>query len=648
MRLKNFKYLFVAVLLVLSRGISSVAFASVEIGDTVETYKIPKTVNGTRFKVSVNGTMIPTYDMKKPMNGCTLTRFAFTGLARVSVQINQGWASSAILSPKKYGIPFVRRGNTLTFTLDRPMKLVLRDPTNRAQLLLVADAPEVLPIFPGQPGVVNAATYKPDRTGVTEATGALQAAIDDTPVNGKLYIGPGTYTIGQLRLKSNFTFYLHRDALLTARLNDNPAWGAGMLQMEDVVNVTIRGRGVINGRGMYWRYNGGWYELIDAKRCSNIKLQDVSLIEPCVAFISLVNCTNTHVDNLNFIAPVDYENSDGFSLTGTGFLIENCLIWNTDATIGPTASEGVGSSNLNVRNCVLRGPLINYPSNGTEHPMTMMRDYTYENLDWPTANMAVSMWAIGGANFENHWYKNLRVESWFNWTSKLGSDFYEAYPMDSIVMVADWDPNSAANRLGYMRNINFSGFHLDSLPTKRSNVQGWDQTRNITATFNDFKVGGVLCTTPQAAGLDVKNTDKPSTIGTFANLTFTAKITPKVSIQSSSAYARRGSSPVSLKFHRSGSTAVALTVNLRCYGNAISGTDYRPLPKKVTFPAGAADVRIPVTAIGTGSPRALVVGLDNVRVADTWTLGNRYSAMITLCMGFITQSKARFDPRANF
>lgn len=608
----------------------TLSLGAAEAADTMQSYKIPGTANGSRFNVSVNGIPVQTYDMVKPINGCTLARFAFTGLARVTVQINGGWAASAILSPQKYGIPFTREGNTIFFTIDCPRKLVIRDPTNQAQLLLVADGPEASPLSLGQAGVVNAATFNPDATGIAEATNALQAAINATPANGSLYIGPGIYKIGQLNLKSNFTLYLHHEALLQARLDTNPSWGQGMINLENCDNVTVRGRGAIHGNGMHWRYHGGWYGLIACKNVNNITFRDLLLLEPCVEFMSINACNISHVDNLNMIAPVDYENSDGFSLTGSGFLIEKCLIWNTDASIGPTAYEGVGSADINVRNCVFNNPIINYPSNGTSYPMTMMKDYTYENIDWPTTNMVTSLWSIGGANLDNLWYKNLRVESWYNWTSNLGPDFYESYPMDCNIMVADWDPNSTKARLGYIHNVNFSGFYFDSLPTKRSSVQGWDATRNITATFNDFRVGGVLCSNPEAGGLNVKNTYKPNTSGTFAALNFTGRATPEVSIQTSSPYARRGGSAVSLMVRRSGSTAASLTVNLLRQGNAVQGTDYETIPNSVTFPIGVAEVSISVTGSGSGPPCALIVALDNVRLSDTWTLGARYHAMVTI------------------
>lgn len=598
--------------------------------DTLQIYKILGTANGSRFNVSVNGTPVPTYDMVEPVNGCTLAHFAFTGIAQVTVQINGGWAASAILSPQKYGIPFVRNGNTVSFTIDCPRKLVLRDPTNQAELLLVADGPEVSPVSPGQTGVVNAATFNPDPTGNIEATGAIQAAINATPTNGSLYIGPGIYKIGQLNLKSNFTLYLHHEALLRARLNLNPSWGRGILYMENCADVTVRGRGAIDGEGMYWRYNGGWYSMINCKGGSNVRLHDFTLLEPCVAFMALIECSTTQVDNLIMVAPVDYENSDGFVLTGSEFLIEKCLIWNTDASIGPTAGDGVGCTNVNVRNCVLSGPIINYPSNAANFPMTMMTDYTYENIDWPTTSMVTTLWAIRGANFDNLWYKNLRVESWYSWTSNKSGAFYETHPIDCNIILANWEPDSSEERLGYMRNLHFSGFYFDSLPTRRSSFQGWDASRDITATFNDYRVGGTLCTTPETGGFDVKNTYKPNTTGTFAALSFTGKVTPEVSIQSSSAYARRGGYAVSMIVRRSGSTAASLTVNLLCQGNAVQGTDYQAIPTSVTFPIGVAEVSIPVTGIGSGPPCALIVALDNVRLSDTWTLGARYHAMVTI------------------
>ena len=601
-----------------------------EVGDTVIPYPFADTADGTRFVVTVNGVRLPTIDMSLPGSGCSLARFAFTGQARVQVRVADGWAASAILSPKKYDIPATISGDTVSFTLDRPRKLVLRGPGDRPLLLLVAEAPEADAPAPGQAGVVDVATHGADATGASEATAALQQAIDACPSGGTLYIGPGIYSIGQLDMKSDLTVYLAPGSVLRGRRSLNPSYGSGMLTGTNVANVRIRGHGAIDGQGMYWRYHGGWFALISFTDASNIRIEDVFCRNPCVNFTDASNSTGVTLRNVVLVADTDYENTDGIDCDGRDILIEDCLIWNTDASIAPTGSSGVACQDLTARNCVLRGPIINYPSLELGDPLLTMSDFTYENLDWPTCNEMVTMWPIAGASLSNHWYKNLRVESWFDWTSTLSDEPYAAKPMSCRIMVGNWEPKSRDDKLGFIHDQFFRGLRFDVLPGEAGTIGGWDATRDVTIDFQDFLVGGSLCTSPAAGGLELIDTYKVGTTGTFATLSFGSTVTPEVGIDAASPYARRGGAPITVTVQRGGSTALPLTVSLLVGGNALAGVDYEALPASVSFAAGSAQASVTVRALGSGPSRALVVGLSNEKHAATWTLGGRFHAMVTI------------------
>ena len=97
---------------------------------------------------------------------------------------------------------------------------------------------------------------KPDN-----ARPALQQAIDacGRAGGGTVYVPPGEYTSGQLRLRSGVRLYLEAGATLFASLEGrdfDPAPKSSLLYGEDLHDIAIEGRGAIDGQASYeWRKN---------------------------------------------------------------------------------------------------------------------------------------------------------------------------------------------------------------------------------------------------------------------------------------------------------------------------------------------------------------------------------------------------------
>lgn len=90
---------------------------------------------------------------------------------------------------------------------------------------------------------------------------ALQQAIDacGRAGGGTVYIPPGEYTSGQLRLRSGVRLYLEAGATLFASLDGRefaPPPKSALLYGEDLHDIAIEGRGTIDGQASYeWRLN---------------------------------------------------------------------------------------------------------------------------------------------------------------------------------------------------------------------------------------------------------------------------------------------------------------------------------------------------------------------------------------------------------
>ncbi len=90
---------------------------------------------------------------------------------------------------------------------------------------------------------------------------ALQKAIDarGRAGGGTVYVPPGEYTSGQLRLRSGVRLYLEGGATLFASLDGrefDPAPKSALLYGADLHDIAIEGRGTVDGQASYdWRPN---------------------------------------------------------------------------------------------------------------------------------------------------------------------------------------------------------------------------------------------------------------------------------------------------------------------------------------------------------------------------------------------------------
>jgi len=94
-----------------------------------------------------------------------------------------------------------------------------------------------------------------------DARPALQRAIDECgrAGGGTVYVPPGEYTSGQLRLRSGVRLYVEAGATLFASLDGrqfDSGMKAALIYGEDLHDIAIEGRGAVDGQGSYiWQLN---------------------------------------------------------------------------------------------------------------------------------------------------------------------------------------------------------------------------------------------------------------------------------------------------------------------------------------------------------------------------------------------------------
>ncbi len=195
-------------------------------------------------------------------------QFSFSGTVSIEVTTDKPITSYSI-SPLAKNIKGTVDGNKLTFTLSTSTYVIVEINGQRRKLVIAADPFETdIPASSG-PGIYNvtAAPYNADSTGATLASGAIQQAIDDAHQagGGTVFIPAGVYTSSNLTLKSNVTVYLAGGAVIVGtgrgedyrndfRKDSRNADGTYFIRTAiDSSNITIRGRGTIDGKGIEMR-----------------------------------------------------------------------------------------------------------------------------------------------------------------------------------------------------------------------------------------------------------------------------------------------------------------------------------------------------------------------------------------------------------
>jgi hypothetical protein len=134
--------------------------------------------------------------------------------------------------------------------------------TVRVDNVIVFTNPTTTP--PGTAVDVRRAPYGAAGDGRTDDTAAVQRAIDAVPAGGSVVLSNGTFLTGMIRLKSNMTLWISRDAVLLGTQLDSgypvfdsasmgtPAFGGSrscLILSVGASNVSIAGGGTIDGNG---------------------------------------------------------------------------------------------------------------------------------------------------------------------------------------------------------------------------------------------------------------------------------------------------------------------------------------------------------------------------------------------------------------
>ena len=257
------------------------------------------------YRVTVNGRDVPVYfkaDRDEPAHARDRERFGkgggdysfayfdFSGTAVVRVD-SPRLAGAVAVRPESPAITSRRAGaSALELRLSRPAKLSIEGDRPKDGLILIARPIETDPVAVGSPDVIH--------------------------------FGPGIHRPGVIELRSNQTLHIAGGAIVKAAV------------VARGVNITLRGRGILDGSGFDWPRNpAGERGLVTLAECDGVHVRDLIIRDsPCWTIVPL-HSRRVLIEGVT-ICNSSNHNDDGIDPCNSQLIqVRDCLIRTDDDCI---------------------------------------------------------------------------------------------------------------------------------------------------------------------------------------------------------------------------------------------------------------------------------------------------------------------------
>lgn len=332
---------------------------------------------------------------------------------------NKSSISTVDFYPTNKGITPIINGNKISFNLNSHQRMLLRlDSTVSGSFMLFAN-----PILP-----------RPN--------------LSDTNL---LYYGPGEYFIGgngkgTISLNSNQTLFLDGGAVVH-----------GYVAVPEKNNVTITGRGILDGSYIPWKNNKG-QTFISITGSSNINISGITIQNSPHWTVVPTRSNNINIDNVKI---VNYRNnSDGIDPVNSQFVtIKNSFLATGDDCISPKGSvwnftypgsylqnSFQKTTDISVTNCLLWTNKAGYALSrvGDESVTDSICRLTYEDNEVIATDAPFGINIMDRAAVNNVTVENFRI-----------SENYSSYVLDFVISRNEYSTDTIRGTINnvYCRNI---------------------------------------------------------------------------------------------------------------------------------------------------------------------------------------------------
>ena len=310
--------------------------------------------------------------------------------------------------------------------------------------------------------------------GKQKDTKAIQEALNEAgKVGGKVIVSKGQYLIGTIFIPSYTTLELSAEAVLLGSpdLADyaTMTWGHNedrtpyhLVVAKDAKNVTIQGRGTIDGQGKNWYEHTDveprWMvkkidrpsPMVEFENCENVKIRDITLTNAAGWTLHTFNSKQIHIDGIRLINNLYGPNNDGIDVTGCeDVMISNCYVKTCDDAICiKTTEDSEETHNVTVTNCVMQTTCVALKMGETSKEIS---DITFSNCVITKSSRAFGIYATWGGTISNVLIDNIVCNT--NAPLVLNRPF----------QLAAWDTfdkeGKRVRKGGHIKNVTISNFN---------------------------------------------------------------------------------------------------------------------------------------------------------------------------------------------
>jgi polygalacturonase len=402
---------------------------------------IPSVAASTAYSVKVNGEEVAVNDESR--FDFQTAMFTMSGTANVEIKVLTGNAQKCTVHPLRHKITPQVAGDTLSFTISKPLKLVVK--------------------VEGAPNLALIAT-------------PLETDVPKEGDKNVIYFGPGVHEGGAIKPQDGQTIYLAPGALVMGRI-----------EATGVKDVTVKGRGILDTSKNSSRAAKRCGVLFN--KCSNVKVEGIGVRGGSWWQTLYLASDNVEVSQMNLFGKEI--NTDGVDIDGVkNFAVRDTFIRSGDDGLGWHAVDAKANGENPTDGALAEDCVIwdttggNGIRIGASMETALFQNVTFRNIDILWHNMDAirsdhSDWAL---------CKNIRFEN-----------IYDEAPRNQAInfFIAK---TSYSNDNGYKdERGHFDGLHFINVNSAAKGVTllGLDKDHLIeNVTFQNCRVGDKTLSQP--------------------------------------------------------------------------------------------------------------------------------------------------------
>ena len=292
----------------------------------------------------------------------------------------------------------------------------------------------MLTVLSAQAQIHQASSFGVKSDGVTLNTRSIQAAIDyiSSHGGGVLELSVGRYLTGSIHMKDNVELRLLEGAVLVGSTNpydyDMVEGNYGFLLAKGQKNISVKGKGVIDGRGFDCALNFlnlvhlGLLEdttkndrvtkrpkLIYFRECENVEIEGVNLRNSAEWTLVTDQCENLTISGI-LLDSKNYWNNDGLDIVDCRHVLikDSFIDASDDAICFKSHSAEHLCEDIEVRNCVARSSASGFKF-GTVSKGGFKNIRIINNKVYDTHRSAITIQSVDGGEVENIFVDNLEA-----------------------------------------------------------------------------------------------------------------------------------------------------------------------------------------------------------------------------------------------